>query len=300
MNSVIKILIGVAGAGKSTYAKNTEGLVLSSDSIREELFGALEQTDNNKVFTLLKKRLFEAVGKESVIIYDATNINKKRRSNLYQEVKKKFPETIVECVIYLRPLQYLYDINDGREEYKKVPAYKIKQMYFTLDVPRVGYDCDVFSVEGSSFDEFEKEYKQFGVIEHETPYHLESINDHINWAIRNAGEDEFMKEIASFHDLGKFITKEKLDDNRCRYIGHDRVSAQYWLSQYTGHTFNYNPIVLNTIAFHMFGFDKLSEKLINRYNLTEKEVLTIQKFGEIDNKSRIIDSSDSVEEKEKQ
>ena len=37
---MVKMLIGLPACGKSTYAKNLEGFkVLSSDSIREELYG---------------------------------------------------------------------------------------------------------------------------------------------------------------------------------------------------------------------------------------------------------------------
>ena len=43
--TVIKVLIGVAGVGKSTYIKQNKtekSLVLSSDDLRIELFGSLE------------------------------------------------------------------------------------------------------------------------------------------------------------------------------------------------------------------------------------------------------------------
>lgn len=43
--TVIKMLIGVAGVGKSTYIKQhktEKSLVLSSDELRIELFGSLE------------------------------------------------------------------------------------------------------------------------------------------------------------------------------------------------------------------------------------------------------------------
>ena len=52
--TVVKVLIGVAGVGKSTYIeqhKTEKSLVLSSDELRIELFKAIEQLGYNSEWT---------------------------------------------------------------------------------------------------------------------------------------------------------------------------------------------------------------------------------------------------------
>ena len=66
--AVIKVLIGVAGVGKSTYIKQhktEKSLVLSSDELRIELFGDLEAGNTPEaipvVFKTLHERMKEAL-----------------------------------------------------------------------------------------------------------------------------------------------------------------------------------------------------------------------------------------------
>lgn len=91
--TVVKVLIGVAGVGKSTYiqkVKTEKSLVLSSDKLRIELFGDLEAGNAPEaipvVFKTLHERMKEALLSKQydTIFYDATNLSRKLRKGFYQ------------------------------------------------------------------------------------------------------------------------------------------------------------------------------------------------------------------------
>jgi protein phosphatase len=61
-NNRLFILVGIPGCGKSTWAANffRNGIIVSSDAIREELTGdATDQTRNTEVFNAFHQRISE-------------------------------------------------------------------------------------------------------------------------------------------------------------------------------------------------------------------------------------------------
>lgn len=94
---IFTMLCGLPGSGKSTYAKKlsqeTKSIVCSSDAIREELCGDENLQENNEdVFKILHKRIKENLKIGNNVVYDATNINSKRRRAFLSELKR------IECV----------------------------------------------------------------------------------------------------------------------------------------------------------------------------------------------------------
>lgn len=102
---VFIMLIGNVGSGKSTFAnelieeyKNDSSddkiIYLSSDDIREEILGSEENQGNNSVvFEEMKKRTIDALKNGMNVVYDATNINKKRRKSLLNQLPKNSHKT---------------------------------------------------------------------------------------------------------------------------------------------------------------------------------------------------------------
>ena len=95
------LMVGLAGSGKSTIAKEIEYAIhmsspkydeygradkvvlISSDDIREEILGDVnEQTQNDKVFSHIHKLIKQAVREYNHIIVDATNLTIKNRRAL--------------------------------------------------------------------------------------------------------------------------------------------------------------------------------------------------------------------------
>lgn len=78
------MMVGLPASGKSTYAKELaeemKAVICSSDAIRKELYDdENSQNNNEEVFKLLHSRIKECLREGKNVIYDATNINSKRR-----------------------------------------------------------------------------------------------------------------------------------------------------------------------------------------------------------------------------
>lgn len=91
-NNKLYVLVGAPGSGKSTYAnknlKNDNTIILSSDELRQELLGDVNNQENNRlVFTELFKRMRKALFAGKDVVIDATNINKAVRFNILKRVK---------------------------------------------------------------------------------------------------------------------------------------------------------------------------------------------------------------------
>jgi len=90
----MKILIatmGIPGSGKTTEIRKfttlnagLTGVVISPDSIREELTGSeTDQSKNSEVFDTAHRRLRKALlEKDVMVIFDATNVKQFARQNL--------------------------------------------------------------------------------------------------------------------------------------------------------------------------------------------------------------------------
>ena len=296
MKKNIIITIGVAGSGKSTYIlKNLKenAVWLSSDNIRKELFGNLldcqDRKSHNQVFSLMFNRLKEYLTDEKTetIYYDATNLNRKRRAHLYREIKRINPESIVTSLLFLVPIKELLEVEKNRPIEKKVTEEVILKMYKQLDIPRYGVDSDIIlNVYKRSLKDFEEEFSTD--TEHNSIYHKETVQEHINMTIENANQtnDDILIEVAKYHDLGKFITKEMITEDKAQFKAHEKVSAMYFIA--TNEINEENLEIAEIIYQHMNAHFGISEKVIRNNKLTSFLLEKIEKFSEIDNKSRYI------------
>lgn len=131
----ITMLCGLPGSGKSTWAnqnKRESTIILSSDKIREELFGAEEIQGNPKqVFNLLYKRAEEALEQEKNVIIDSTNLS---RANREKFIKRFYP--LADClsiIIFLESAEECIERQKKRD--RKVPASVIRRMYQQMEMP---------------------------------------------------------------------------------------------------------------------------------------------------------------------
>lgn len=120
--SKLYTMCGLPGSGKSTAAKQFDGIIISSDAIRKELYGDESiQGDGKQVFQILHNRVQKALAEGKNVIYDATNISAKRRKNI---VRSFDAEHI--CVYIDIPIAECLHRNEKRE--RKVPVEVIKRM----------------------------------------------------------------------------------------------------------------------------------------------------------------------------
>ena len=81
-------LIGLSGSGKSSYNFEEEVVKISSDSLRKELFGdENDQTHNAEVFNELHKRVILNLKNGKNVVYDATNLSRRRRVVFLNNIK---------------------------------------------------------------------------------------------------------------------------------------------------------------------------------------------------------------------
>lgn len=282
----VYICIGVAGAGKSTYIKqrlNDKTVWLSSDNIRKELYNSLTQEHNEQVFSVMRKRLVDFLSDDTkdILYYDATNLNRKKRIALYSLINHK-AEVIALC--FLLPLGRILQQNNFKSGQERVSDWKVKQMYKALQVPRISVDCDkIEKAYGDNFNEFKQEFADD--VKHDSPYHKETVREHINMCIENARTDR-LKEIAKYHDLGKFICKEFVSDNRATFKNHEFVSAMYYLAKIN--VDNQEQLDnMEVIYRHMNAHNEITDKMIKKYKLNNIIDL-INEFKRIDDGSRIV------------
>ena len=125
------VMVGVAASGKSTLAEkiaeseeNANAKIFSSDALRGELYGdENDQSHNQEVFNELHKRIRNHLREGKTAIYDATNLNSKRRMAFLQELKRV--PCIKKAIVVLCPYNDAIIHNASRE--RQVPADVIKK-----------------------------------------------------------------------------------------------------------------------------------------------------------------------------
>lgn len=313
--TVIKMLIGVAGVGKSTYIKQhktEKSLVLSSDELRIELFGDLEAGNTPEaipvVFKTLHERMKEALLSKQydTIFYDATNLNRKLRKGFYEQFKK-YAE--IEAIVLVKPLATILEQNAQRSGFAKVPESVIRRMYESLQVPRISVDCDKIEVIGD-FEDFAKEIAMIKGMKHDSPYHAEDVDTHIQMTIDGAKAQEpstyYTKDeivtLAELHDLGKGITKKpsqsrgvahdyfvEVHGSHSMFDNHANVGAMYALVKFKEELNKSNLKIIEAIYQHMNAHNGFSEKMIKKHKLDNSLLVLSNDFAKIDSNSRNID-----------
>jgi len=305
------MLVGIAGSGKSTVAedlmKGRDDIdYISSDAIREELTGDVNRQDiNGEVFATMATRTKESLKNGRSVIYDATNISRKKRQGLL----KQLPKSVKKIAIYVAtPYEEILIRNDGRD--RKVPVDVIERMYKTMQIPiksegwdniifeytdeiietdlpkqftdairvavllgREGYDLMKFLA--SYFEDFFKIYD----LSQDSKWHTLSVSRHIYYVYKHVldnydGEDkELMLWTALLHDIGKefcktFISRKGEEMRHAQFIGHECVGSQIAVNFLKQMNFEDRFIedVSILIQFHMYLLDDNA----NREKLKER------------------------------
>lgn len=308
----VHILIGPAGVGKSTFIRENAGeaLVLSSDVIREELYGSLSEGNkhNDKVFTTLLNRLRKAVEQGDRDVYvDATNLSRKTRTHYYNQIKSWNKNATVIADVIHKPLKSILQQNAQRTGDKVVPMDVVDRMYKSMTIPRIGLDCDEMTVTAPEWSEYRSEILHRINEAHNSPYHVESLREHIEMTVGFAKQSEHPEretliEIAKHHDLGKSVCRSRKPSTNMgtryihqiygehdRYMYHENVGAVYYLVK-NKDNLNQNVLdVAEAIQQHMQAHSGFTEKIIQRNKLTPRILELAEEFAKIDSQSRKFD-----------
>lgn len=234
-NPTFVMMVGLPGSGKSTYAKELaekiKAVICSSDVIRKELCGDENLQDNNEeVFKLLHSRIKEYLRKGISVIYDATNINSKRRRAFLSELRNIL--CVKKCVIMAVSLEECCKRNEQRN--RVVPHDVIMRMYKNWNTPywfegwdeitlKFKDDFDIGNVIGVWLNNHD-DYKQ------DNPHHSMSLGKHCR-LVGDTFIGNSLLECASYlHDCGKpftksFVSSKGEETNIAHYYHHHCVGA---------------------------------------------------------------------------
>ena len=253
-DSLFIMLVGLAGSGKSTYAMQRqkeidECIILSSDSIREELYGDESiQRDHAKVFEIMERRALAAARMGISVIYDATNLSARRRKHMAKQMSVQGCAT--ECVVCVATFEVCCERQLTRE--RKVPTEVIDRQIRQFEVPTSmeGWDkITVWAPETGGFVDLHNEFNKCK-IPHDCKFHTLSVYGHM-CAAHKIFQEEYLKQFDDkmgyilskavlYHDIGKVVTKSFVDGRgklgtEAHYYNHENVGA--WNILCASHSF---------------------------------------------------------------
>ena len=277
------MLCGLPASGKSTkaqeLAKLYDATVFSSDALREELYNDVNnQKHNQELFAELHKRIKDCLRSGKNAIYDACNINYKRRMAFLTELKHIPCKKI--CALMAIPYKECLKRNAERE--RKVPEGVIERMYRNFDVPWYYEGWDSIEVHfnvyratnGIPYEWIQtvKEYNQ------QNSHHILSLGEHCLRVYKNIKEthstnkhnDVVMRISGMLHDCGKefcqtFINTKGNITDEAHYYFHEHTGS--YDSLFFGLDCNQLAVAIR-IRWHMqpyFWEKDNNEKLHNKY-----------------------------------
>lgn len=275
------MMTGIPASGKTSLAEQiakSEGAeIVSSDNIRKELYGNENiQGDSNEVFKTVENRIINGLKNNKNMIYDATNINYKRRMAFLQKIRKLKIERI--AIMVATPYEQCLIRNSQRE--RQVPEEVIKRMYFNFYVPQYFEGWDDIQIKYTNNYMFF--FGDLEDIEQDNPHHKLTVLEHCKKTeeILNKQNGQLSISInfaGRLHDIGKLKTKtfinskgEKTDI--ANFYNHEKVSAYDSLFHVNLRSriemMKDEEFVLETIKliqWHMLPWTKMSEKTEQKY-----------------------------------
>lgn len=299
MNTLPKLfmMIGIPGSGKSheaeIIAKEHNAIIHASDRLREELFRDVNHVgDNGFLFNELHKRIQRDLKAGKNVVYDATNINSKKRISFLKSLKDIPCEKI--AILLMTPYEQCLKNNAERE--RSIPESVIEKMYKNFQVPYYYEGFDIIQVvlwQDANYDNDYSVIDKYIDFNQENSHHALSLGQHLRMAhdymlkyLEDHDKNHPELLIASLlHDIGKPFCKEfKEGDKNAHYYNHMNVGA-YDSFFYTSKALEDSLLIAWLINWHMEPFFwKKDEKLKeNRLKLWGKDLFEmIEKLHEAD------------------
>lgn len=282
MKPTLIMMVGLPASGKSMYAKKLSEerncLVVSTDAVRLELFGNEEcQDDNTKVYKIVHERILQLLKQGDSVIYDATNINYKKRMAFLELIKKI--DCVKQCCFIVTPYEDCLKYNAERA--RRVPIEVIERMYKNFYIPQYyeGWD-DVQIIQNcdTGLDAVELFQGKNGLnfFSQNNSNHELTVGEHCLECARNVFDISKERGIelsyslwqaAFFHDIGKPFVKTFTNSKgeittNAHYYQHHMVSAYNSLF----YTSKSNALeVANYIQWHMQPYFMEKEKTHEKY-----------------------------------
>lgn len=290
------MVVGPSGVGKSTLLQNLKrnemiDKIVSSDSIREELFGdASYQGDNNKVFNEVHNRIYQALKNEESVAYDATNLSSRRRKNFLKTLERFNVKKI--CIILVAEPELL--IKKQNERARKVQKEVIKKQLLSFQCPFYTEGWDDIWILNYSHCSLEDSLEK-NKIPNSNPHHsTNSIYEHCARAkeiMEQFTNKDWLWDAALYHDIGKYFCKTFTNSKGeitkdAHYYGHQNYGAYLSLldSTYSDKIFD-RLYLANLIQYHMehyFRDEKGLKKLEDQIgNMMYNDLKLLNKVDEL-------------------
>lgn len=237
---VFEMLVGVAGAGKSTFARkevkfieeltHAECVICSSDAIRGELWGnESDQREPSKVFQVMLHRTREALAAGKSVIYDAANIEEKYRLQILQQIRPY--DCYKVCTVFIERPEVCVERQKLRE--RKVPEHVIWRQIRKFQPPQYYEGWTAIRIFSNPYndEEFVEQLRPMHNFDQHNPHHTLTLDAHVVRAADTAVKRNYyysVNEAALFHDFGKIHTQEFDEEGIAHYYGHENVSAYFY------------------------------------------------------------------------
>ena len=268
-------MIGLPASGKSVKAKELaekyDAKIHSSDELRIELFGNIQvQENNNELFEELHRRIKTDLLNGINVIYDATNLNSKRRRNFLKTLNKV--NVYKEAIVMATPYNVCIERNKNRD--RQVPEHVIERMIKSFNIPikQEGFDAiELCYSEDWAKDRIFNDINDCDEFNQDNPFHSLMLGDHLATTCLY-----LLKECQSYelcfaglyHDIGKLYTQIYTDSkgnksDKAHYYNHENVSAYEslfllkWVSSLTFTEILHTSALIN---YHMRLYSISTEK----------------------------------------
>lgn len=300
------MMVGIPGSGKSTEAKELakidNSVILSSDAIREELFGnESDQSDNGRVFSLLYERMNKNLSEGKNVILDATNTTLKNRRRFFESLK-------VDCyeVAFVMTTSFEECVERDKSRSRSVGFDIIKKFILNFQCPQYfeGFDLIYFSPES---EEEKDKYptdailNTMAIYDQKNPHHKYTLLKHsevLAEEISKRNQNKIKETAAILHDIGKLFTASRdTNSNILHYYNHDcygtyfLVTHQYIIKDVAKKYFdldicNNSEIlyILFFVNYHMLAHNIKTDKSRKKYEkiFGEFNFLQLIQFAECD------------------
>ncbi|MDO3410352.1 AAA family ATPase [Saccharibacillus sp. CPCC 101409] len=255
--NTIHMLVGIPGSGKSVYAreleKQTRGVIVSTDGIRQRLFGGESKQKNTYVvFDEAFREIGQALDSGRDVIFDATNVDRDRRAKFL----KRFGDVPVQCHVCDTPYETAQRRIAARK--RKLDNKILSKYAKNLQFPLIGEGFEAVRIvhapgDPSALERGEIErllerqaghdelfaalarhplFAQMLGYDQGNPFHTRTLSQHTYAVLEyvNAFYEEedrlAMQWTALAHDIGKpFCKVWKETRGYYSYFGHEHVSA---------------------------------------------------------------------------
>jgi hypothetical protein len=176
------------------------------------------------------RRTQENLSQGNSVIYDDTNLNKRKRMNTLRCLKDITCEK--KCILFATELDLCLEYNNKRNTNRRVPAEKIVKFYTGFQPPHKSEGWDDITIIANYNEEHygmdDHLFRKMSNFDQKNTHHKFNLYKHcrLTYKIINVVSDDWrLADAALFHDIGKLKTQSIDDSGEAHYYGHHNVSA---------------------------------------------------------------------------